>query len=209
MSLTVTQTESSGIPTADELGFDPGALREKYAAERTKRLRADANNQYREISGQFAHYNEDHYVESGYTRPALHEELDAVIVGGGFGGQLAAVRLQEAGITNFRIIEKAGDFGGTWYWNRYPGAQCDIEGYLYLPLLEETGYTSRRNATPSPRKSLPTPNGSASTSICTTKPASRRRSKRPAGMRPPAAGPSPPIGAIRSRRALCSCRVDR
>ena len=140
MSLTVTQTESSGIPTADELGFDPGALREKYAAERTKRLRADANNQYREISGQFAHYNEDHYVEPGYTRPALHEELDAVIVGGGFGGQLAAVRLQEAGITNFRIIEKAGDFGGTWYWNRYPGAQCDIEGYLYLPLLEETGY---------------------------------------------------------------------
>ena len=65
MSQTVTQTESSGIPTADELGFDPGALREKYAAERTKRLRADANNQYREISGQFAHYNEDHYVESG------------------------------------------------------------------------------------------------------------------------------------------------
>ena len=140
MSQTVSQTESSGIPTADELGFDPGALREKYTAERTKRLRADANNQYREISGQFAHYNEDHYVESGYTRPALHEELDAVIVGGGFGGQLAAVRLQEAGITNFRIIEKAGDFGGTWYWNRYPGAQCDIEGYLYLPLLEETGY---------------------------------------------------------------------
>ena len=140
MSQTVSQTESSGIPTADELGFDPGALREKYAAERTKRLRADANNQYREISGQFAHYNEDHYVEPGYTRPALHEELDAVIVGGGFGGQLAAVRLQEAGITNFRIIEKAGDFGGTWYWNRYPGAQCDIEGYLYLPLLEETGH---------------------------------------------------------------------
>ena len=140
MSQTVTQTESSGIPTADELGFDPGALREKYAAERTKRLRADANNQYREISGQFAHHNEDHYVEPGYTRPALHEELDAVIVGGGFGGQLAAVRLQEAGISNFRIIEKAGDFGGTWYWNRYPGAQCDIEGYLYLPLLEETGY---------------------------------------------------------------------
>ena len=140
MSQTVSQTESSGIPTADELGFDPGALREKYAAERAKRLRADANNQYQEITGQFAHYNEDHYVEPGYTRPALHEELDAVIVGGGFGGQLAAVRLQEAGITNFRIIEKAGDFGGTWYWNRYPGAQCDIEGYLYLPLLEETGY---------------------------------------------------------------------
>ena len=140
MSQTTTQTEPSRIPTADELGFDPGALREKYAAERTKRLRADANGQYQEITGQFAHYNEDHYVEPGFTRPALHEDIDVVIIGGGFGGMLAAVRLQEAGITNFRIIEKAGDFGGTWYWNRYPGAQCDIEGYLYLPLLEELNY---------------------------------------------------------------------
>src|ERR1043166_62113 len=74
------------------------------------------------------------------TRPALHEELDVLIVGGGFGGLLAAARLQKAGITNLRIVEKAGDFGGTWYWNRYPGAQCDIESYMYLPLLEETGY---------------------------------------------------------------------
>ena len=42
--------------------------------------------------------------------------------------------------TTFGSIEKGGDFGGTWYWNRYPGAQCDIEAYIYLPLLEETGY---------------------------------------------------------------------
>ena len=136
----MSQTEPSRIPTADELGFDPGALREKYAAERGKRLRADANTQYQEISGQFARYDSDPYVEPGFTRPALHEALDALIIGGGFGGQLAAVRLQEMGITTFRLVEKAGDFGGTWYWNRYPGAQCDIEGYLYLPLLEETGY---------------------------------------------------------------------
>ena len=139
----MSQTEPSRIPTADELGFDPGALREKYAAERGKRLRADANTQYQEISGQFARYDSDPYVEPGFTRPALHEALDALIIGGGFGGQLAAVRLQEMGITSFRIVEKAGDFGGTWYWNRYPGAQCDIEGYLYLPLLEETGYIPR------------------------------------------------------------------
>ena len=63
-----------------------------------------------------------------------------VIVGGGFGGLLAAARLHEAGVEDIRIIEKGGDFGGTWYWNRYPGAQCDIESYIYLPLLEETGY---------------------------------------------------------------------
>ena len=112
----------------------------RYAAERAKRLRADGNSQYQEITGQFDHFNEDPYVEPGFTRPALHEELDVVIVGGGFGGLLAAARLQKVGITNIRIVEKAGDFGGTWYWNRYPGAQCDIESYLYLPLLEETGY---------------------------------------------------------------------
>jgi cation diffusion facilitator CzcD-associated flavoprotein CzcO len=59
---------------------------------------------------------------------------------GGFGGLLAAARLHESGVQDIRIIEKGGDFGGTWYWNRFPGAQCDIESYIYLPLLEETGY---------------------------------------------------------------------
>ena len=62
------------------------------------------------------------------------------MIGGGFGGLLAAARLREAGVEKIRILEMAGDFGGTWYWNRYPGAQCDIESYIYLPLLEETGY---------------------------------------------------------------------
>ena len=140
MSEVVALSKPTGIPTPAELGFDPAALRKKYAAERTKRLRADANHQYQEITGAHAHYNMDPYVKPGFTRPALHEELDVVIVGGGFGGLLSAARLQKAGITNIRIIEKAGDFGGTWYWNRYPGAQCDIESYVYLPLLEETGY---------------------------------------------------------------------
>jgi cyclohexanone monooxygenase len=140
MSQTGPQSQPNHIPTAEELGFDPGTLREKYAAERARRLRADANAQYQEITGQFAHYNEDPYVEPGFTRAAIQEELDVVIIGGGFGGMLAAARLQEVGLTSFRLIEKAGDFGGTWYWNRYPGAQCDVEGYLYLPLLEELRY---------------------------------------------------------------------
>ncbi len=140
MSEAAMEPKPNGIPTAKELGFDPAALREKYAAERTRRLRADGNNQYQEITGAHEHYNFDPYVEPGFTRPALQEELEAVVVGGGFGGLLAAARLQKAGITNIRIIEKGGDFGGTWYWNRYPGAQCDIESYVYLPLLEETGY---------------------------------------------------------------------
>ena len=131
---------STQIPLPEELDFDLEALRRKYAAERARRLRPDANDQYRMIAGDFDHYNVDPYVEPGFTRPPLIEDIDVLVVGGGFGGQLAAVRLQEAGVTDFRIVEKAGDFGGTWYWNRYPGAQCDIEGYLYLPLLEETGY---------------------------------------------------------------------
>ncbi len=124
---------------ADDLGFDPNALREKYRAERDRRVRTDGSEQYVEIAGQFAHYLADPYVER-IERAALNEEVEVVVVGGGFGGQLAAARLREVGVDDIRIIEKGGDFGGTWYWNRYPGAACDIESYIYLPLLEEVGY---------------------------------------------------------------------
>ena len=124
---------------ADDLGFDPKALRDKYRAERDRRVRADGSEQYVEIAGQFAHYLEDPYVER-LDRAALSEDVEVVVVGGGFGGQLAAARLRESGVDDIRIIEKGGDFGGTWYWNRYPGAACDIESYIYLPLLEEVGY---------------------------------------------------------------------
>ncbi len=134
------QLHNSPIPTPEELGFDPQELRQRYAMERDRRIRVDGNDQYREMVGENAHYNEDPYVEPGFTRQAIDEELDALVIGGGFGGLLAAARLQRVGIDNLRILEKAGDFGGTWYWNRYPGAQCDIESYVYLPLLEETGY---------------------------------------------------------------------
>ena len=75
------------------------------------------------------------------------DEVDVVVIGGGFGGLLAGARLKEAGITDVHIIEKGGDFGGTWYWNRYPGAQCDIEAYIYLPLLEELGYVPKEKYT--------------------------------------------------------------
>ena len=53
---------------------------------------------------------------------------------------LMGARLREAGFNGIRMVENAGDFGGTWYWNRYPGAMCDVESYCYLPLLEELGY---------------------------------------------------------------------
>jgi cyclohexanone monooxygenase len=122
------------------LGFDPDALREKYRQERDKRIRPEGNEQYVEVEGKFAHFVDDPYVEPGFTRDPLTDEVDIVIIGGGFGGLLAGARFREAGLTNLRIIEAGGDFGGTWYWNRYPGAQCDVESYCYLPLLEELGY---------------------------------------------------------------------
>jgi cation diffusion facilitator CzcD-associated flavoprotein CzcO len=114
--------------------------REKYRIEREKRLRADGIRQYKELKGDYEEFDRDPYVEPGFTRAAVIEDVDVVIVGGGFGGMIEAANLTKAGITNFRIIEKAGDFGGTWYWNRYPNAACDVESYVYLPLLEDTGY---------------------------------------------------------------------
>ena len=119
--------------------FDADALREKYRAERDKRLRADGNAQYVEITGSLAEYLVDPYVERT-DRPVLNDEVTVAIIGGGFAGLITGARLRQAGIDDVRIIEKGGDFGGTWYWNRYPGAQCDVESYVYLPLLEETSY---------------------------------------------------------------------
>ena len=123
------------------LGFDPDALRDKYRQERDKRVRDDGEHQYIELSGDFARYaEEDPYADPNFTRDAISEDVEVVVIGGGFSGILAGARLREAGVNDFRIIEAGADFGGTWYWNRYPGAQCDIESYCYLPLLEELGY---------------------------------------------------------------------
>lgn len=137
-------TESATKPADAELGFDPSALKAKYLAERDKRLRADANEQYVEMAGKFAHFLDDPYIEAPIERGPLSDEVDVVVIGGGFGGLLAGARLREQGITDLRIIEKGGEFGGTWYWNRYPGAACDIESYVYLPLLEETRFMPER-----------------------------------------------------------------
>jgi cyclohexanone monooxygenase len=125
-------------PLGDPTAFDPDRLREKYRQERDKRLRTDGEDQYVELAGAFARFAEaDPHADPNFTRPALTDEIDVVIIGGGFSGMLAAARCKEAGLTDIRLIEAGGDFGGTWYWNRYPGAQCDIESYCYLPLLEE------------------------------------------------------------------------
>lgn len=128
------------LPTKDELGFDPDALREKYRTERDKRLRTDANEQYQEIKGEYAAFLADPYIAHPTSRSPLTDDVEIAIIGGGFGGLIAGARLKELGFEDIRLIEKGGDFGGTWYWNRYPGAACDTEAYIYLPLLEELDY---------------------------------------------------------------------
>jgi len=137
------------VSLTDDLGFDPVALKRKYRAERDKRVRADGNEQYVEIRGDFAHFLEDPYV-APVSRAPLTDEVEVAVIGGGFGGLLAGARLREAGVDDIRIIEKGGDFGGTWYWNRYPGAACDIESYVYLPLLEEMNYVPVEKYTRAP-----------------------------------------------------------
>src|SRR5258706_3212243 len=144
-------TDATSAPNrVEKLGFDPDALKQKYRAERDKRLRQDGNEQYREIKDRFPHYLDDPYVEPGFTRAPLTDEVEVIVIGGGFGGLLAAARLREAGVEDIRMIEKGGDYGGTWYWNRYPGAACDIESYIYLPLLEEVGYMPVEKYSPAP-----------------------------------------------------------
>ncbi len=121
------------------MDFDPDALRDRYRIERDKRLRDDANEQYVEVVGDFSNYVDDPYTERVEREP-LFDEVDVAVIGGGFGGLLMGAELRKAGYESIRVIEKAGDFGGTWYWNRYPGAMCDVESYCYLPLLEELAY---------------------------------------------------------------------
>ena len=128
------------LPEIDALHLDPAALRKKYDLERDRRLRPEGNDQYVEVVGQYNHFLDDPWADPAFTRDPIVRDVEVLIVGGGFGGLLSGARLREAGFKDLCIIEKAADFGGTWYWNRYPGAACDTESYIYLPLLEETGY---------------------------------------------------------------------
>lgn len=128
----------------DPLDFDPDELRAKYAHERDRRIREDAKAQYVGTDvGLFEKYGEDPWSDPDFTRSPVLEHTEVIVAGGGFGGLLLGARLHQQGVTDVRVIEEAGDFGGTWYWNRYPGAMCDIEAHVYMPLLEELGHTPR------------------------------------------------------------------
>ncbi|ORY68389.1 uncharacterized protein BCR38DRAFT_334696 [Pseudomassariella vexata] len=124
---------------------------QKYMAEAAKRKRPDGMAQFQEL-----HFSDNERLRQLADDPfADHATLDQLpvpiksgdrvkflILGAGLGGILNGVRLIQAGFSadQIRLVEVAGGIGGTWYWNRYPGLHCDVESYVYLPLLEEMGY---------------------------------------------------------------------
>jgi cyclohexanone monooxygenase len=121
-----------------DIDFD--AITRKYEEERAKRLKAEGLGQYRQLKGEFARFAEDPNAAPGFTREPVKREAQVLVVGGGFGGLLAGAHLRKQGVDDIVFVDRAGDFGGTWYWNRYPGVRCDVEAYVYVPLLEETGF---------------------------------------------------------------------
>ena len=130
--------------TLPPTGYDADAVRAKYLAERDKRLvpgRTDIVDLRRDEH--FVHYRDDPFTPF-VERDPVADDVDVVVVGGGIAGILAGVNLRKAGVERIRIVDQAGGVGGTWYWNRYPGVMCDIESYIYLPMLEELDYVPTR-----------------------------------------------------------------
>lgn len=126
-------------PAPEEI--DIPALKAKYKQERDKRMRKDGESQYAPPADTLTHDTQEHDpFQPVVPRDAIVEDIDVAILGAGWSGITAAFHLTQNGVTNFRHIDHAGNFGGTWYWNRYPGIQCDNDAYCYLPLLEETGF---------------------------------------------------------------------
>ena len=132
-----------GLPPTDA-NYDPDAVRAKYLAERDKRL-VPGRASIRDLKTDeyFAHFRHDPFTPT-VERGPVTDEVDVVIVGGGIAGVLAGANLRKAGVERIRIIDQAGGIGGTWYWNRYPGVMCDVESYIYLPMLEELDYVPTR-----------------------------------------------------------------
>lgn len=132
---------------------DSAEIMARYAAERDKRIRDDGNSQFITLhdSPKFKHMTQDPWLPadgsvSGFElsdKERLHFKF--VLKGAGYAGLLYAARLIEAGYSpkDMVLIDYAGGFGGTWYWNRYPGLMCDVAAEVYMPLLEETNYVPK------------------------------------------------------------------
>ena len=124
--------------TPDDIDID--ALREKYLFERDKRLRPEGSKQYLELKDDFAEFAEVDPHTAVTPRTPLDADIDVAVLGGGITGLLAGAYLKKSGVEDVHVIEMGGDFGGVWYWNRFPGIQCDNDAYCYIPMLEELNY---------------------------------------------------------------------
>jgi len=121
-------------------------IKAKFAAERDLRLgyRPEGTRQYTsELTGSLASYAVDPYAGEQTPRDPIVDTVECLFIGGGFSALLTSARLREKGVESIRIVERGGDVGGTWYWNRYPGAACDVVAYDYLPLLDELDYVPK------------------------------------------------------------------
>jgi cyclohexanone monooxygenase len=127
-------------PTDTSDDIDIPALREKYLHERDKRLRPEGSKQYLELEGEFAKFYEVDPYTPVSSRDPIADDVEVAVLGGGIAGLLAGAYLKKGGVADVRVIEMGGDFGGVWYWNRFPGIQCDNDAYCYIPLLEELDY---------------------------------------------------------------------
>jgi cyclohexanone monooxygenase len=127
-------------PTQTPDDVDIEALRRKYAAERAKRIRSDGSSQYLELKDDFVEFAEVDPHTAVTPREPIDADIEVVVLGGGIAGLLAGAYLKKAGVAEVRVIEMAGDFGGVWYWNRFPGIQCDNDAYCYIPMLEELDF---------------------------------------------------------------------
>jgi cyclohexanone monooxygenase len=118
------------------------ALLRKHRLERDKRLRSDGTAQYAAASEAFAEFGGDPYEPQPADRAPVRREVEVMVLGAGMAGLLVSTALIDAGVSDLLILDQAGGFGGVWYWNRYPGIRCDVEAYIYLPLLEKIGTVS-------------------------------------------------------------------
>jgi cation diffusion facilitator CzcD-associated flavoprotein CzcO len=128
--------------TYTDNGLDEEWLTRKYDEERLKRQRSDGNAQFLVPSehSRLANFVKDPFAPESLPRAPIERTTDVIIVGAGISGITCAARLAELGVSDVCLVESAAGIGGTWYWNRYPGVRCDTEAYIYMPMLEDTGY---------------------------------------------------------------------
>ncbi|HEV2362965.1 MAG TPA: NAD(P)/FAD-dependent oxidoreductase [Caulobacteraceae bacterium] len=146
MTTKVETRSSSGSPPQSETTLtasrliDPEKLKRKYAEERDKRLNSSVGRKYTLAKDYDQKLTQDLWRKRPVNRAPITQEVDVLVVGGGMSGIMTSVRLMQNGVTDIRLLERGADFGGTWYWNQYPGAACDSESYIYMPFLDDTGY---------------------------------------------------------------------